>query len=261
MEILGSILVVFAGAVLGILGGGGSILTVPILVYLFKISAETSTSYSLFLVGIAASLGTIKYGRQKNIAYLTAILFAIPSFLGIFLVRRFLMPAIPLKITMFDTIVAKDQIILIVFAIVMLLASRAMIKKRVEETDLPEGTPNAGYITAYGFFVGSVTGFVGAGGGFLIVPALNLLAKLPMKKAVGSSLFIISISSFFGFFASLGATVINWNLLIFLSTLSLLGIVVGGKLASKFSGAELKPVFGYFTLIMGLVILGQQVFL
>ncbi|MFK7827953.1 MAG: sulfite exporter TauE/SafE family protein [Oligoflexales bacterium] len=261
MEVIGSILVVFAGAILGILGGGGSILTVPILVYLFRISAETSTSYSLFLVGIAASLGAIKYGRQKNIAYLTAILFAIPSFLGIFVVRRFLLPAIPLKIKMFDTIVAKDQIILIVFAIVMLLASHAMIKKRVEQREWAEGTPNAGYITVYGFFVGSVTGFVGAGGGFLIVPALNLLAKLSMKKAVGSSLFIIGISSFFGFFTSLGNTVINWNLVIFLSALSLLGIIIGGKLASKFSGAELKPVFGYFTLIMGLVILGQQVFL
>lgn len=259
MEVFGALLIVLAGVVLAVLGGGGSIMAVPILVYLFDKSAAAATTYSLFLVGLAASLATVKYAQNQQISYKIAGFFALPSLLGMFIVRRFVLPAIPAKPQLYALEVTKDQLILFVFAIIMILASASMIFKKTASQQDASSTPHLTLIAVYGLFIGSLTGFIGAGGGFLIVPALVFFAKLDMKKAVGSSLLIIGCSSLFGFLSSLGTMPIDWSFMFLLAVLSLFGIKVGGRLAPKFSSEKLKPLFGYFTFLMGLLILSQQI--
>lgn len=260
MEILGYIAVFFVGLMLAIIGGGGSILMVPILFYLFELPADISTSYSLFLVGFCAALGAFQYYRQDQIFFRIGIIFAVPAFIGVFIVRKFLMPIIPHSFEILDYLVTKDKLILIVFAILMLLSSVSMILNRNNKSQkLKISQKNNIFLIAIeGLTVGGITGFVGAGGGFLIIPALVLLADLPIKKAVGTSLMIIAAKSLIGFIGDIGAFKIDWIFLMILSIISALGIV-SGSFISKFVKAEtLKPLFGYFTLLMGSLIIAQQ---
>lgn len=266
LVILGYIGALIMGLTLGLIGGGGSILTVPILVYLFSVDAVLATAYSLFIVGFTSLIGSFSHMKLGNVHWLTAIVFGIPSIISVFLTRLFLVPAIPNPIVQLGEFeVSKPMGLLLLFAVIMLLASYSMIKKTKKKTqDEAAGEVAFNYplILAEGAIVGVVTGLVGAGGGFLIIPALVLLAKLPMKQAVGTSLIIIAAKSLIGFVGDMsGDEVIDWEFLGLFSMLAVVGIVVGSLLSKKISGDKLKPAFGWFVLIMGLYIIAKETLL
>jgi uncharacterized membrane protein YfcA len=255
----------FIGLSLGILGGGGSILTVPVLVYLMGVSPVLSTAYSLFVVGSTAVVGASGYFRKGLVSLKTAVVFLIPSLLAVFAVRKVLMPAIPPELfTLGSLVFTKDLLVLVAFAVLMVVAAASMIRSQQAEAVLDDEMPqqpafNYSLILGIGLVVGTLTGFVGAGGGFLIIPALVLGARLPMKLAVGTSLAIIALNSLIGFTGDLSAgTPIAWSFLLGFLAFALVGIVLGTYLARFIPGAKLKPAFGWFTLAMGTFILTKE---
>ncbi|QDA62135.1 sulfite exporter TauE/SafE family protein [Hymenobacter jejuensis] len=256
---------IFIGLSLGIMGGGGSILTVPVLVYLMGVSPVLSTAYSLFVVGSTAAVGASGYFRKGMVSVKTAVVFLLPSLAAVFLVRKVLLPAIPHELfTVGKMVFTKDLLVLVAFAVLMVVAATSMIRSQQAETILDEELHhkhafNYFLILGIGLVVGLLTGFVGAGGGFLIIPALVLGARLPMKLAVGTSLAIIALNSLIGFTGDLSAgTPIAWAFLLGFLAFALGGIVLGTYLARFIPGAKLKPAFGWFTLGMGTFILLRE---
>jgi len=265
MDIIGYVASIFIGISLGLIGGGGSILTVPVLVYLFGISAELSTAYSLFIVGTTALVGGIRNATLGNVNYKTAVVFTIPAFIAVYATRAYLVPAIPAEIlTIGDFVLTKDIAIMIFFALVMLAASVSMIrnKRKDGEEGEVEVEPQFNFpaIIAEGAVVGVLTGIVGAGGGFLIIPALVLFAKIPMKKAVGTSLLIIAAKSLIGFIGDVQRPdlEIDWTLLLSVTAIAVVGIFIGIYLAKFIDGKKLKKGFGWFVLLMAVYIIGKQ---
>ncbi|WP_151674484.1 sulfite exporter TauE/SafE family protein [Patiriisocius marinus] len=263
IEILGFIGALFIGLVLGLIGGGGSILTVPILVYALALNPVIATAYSLFVVGTTSLVGAIKNMKKGMVDFKTAIIFAIPAFIAVYLTRAFLIPTIPNELFQVGNfMVTKNLAIMLFFAIIMLLASISMIRNNRKETD--ENTVinyNYPLIIIEGFVVGTITGIVGAGGGFLIIPALVLLAKLPMKKAVATSLFIIAIKSLIGFLGDVQNLEIDWHFLLIFTAISIVGIFIGIWLNKFIDGKKLKKGFGWFVLIMGMYIIYKELFM
>ncbi len=253
---------IFMGLSLGLLGGGGSILTVPILVYLFGLDPILATTYSLFIVGVTALVGGIKYAKKDEVDFKTGIIFAIPSIIGIFVSRKIFVPGLPAVIFNYNGIMlTKSLLIMLSFSIVMVVASISMIKKKKEKSEkkLTDQEKNFA-IFIQGLIVGIVAGFVGAGGGFLINPALVLLVGLSMKRAVGTSLFIIALNSFLGFFGDLNQLINpDWMLLLSVAMIAIIGLFFGTFLSDKFDDKTLKKSFGYFVLIMGVFILVDQI--
>lgn len=244
---------------LGLTGGGGSILTVPILVYLLSINPVTATAYSLFVVGTTALFGTIRNARKGMIEYRIAIVFAIPAFIAVYLTRKLIIPAIPDTIfTLNEFVFTKDLSIMIFFAIIMLLASISMIKEKKKVALKDEVNFNYPTIIIEGFVVGALTGLVGAGGGFLIIPALVLFANLPMKKAVATSLMIIAAKSLIGFLGDIGNIPIDWEFLLIFTTLSIIGIIIGIYLNNFIDGKKLKKGFGWFVLSIAIYIIIKE---
>ncbi len=264
MEIIGYIASIFIGISLGLIGGGGSILTVPVLVYLFGIGAEMSTAYSLFIVGSTALVGGIRNASLGNVNYKTAVVFTIPAFIAVYATRAYLVPAIPSEIMTIGTyVLTKDIAIMVFFALVMLAASVSMIRnKRKEEEEDENAVPkfNVPAIILEGAVVGILTGIVGAGGGFLIIPALVLFAKLPMKKAVGTSLLIIAAKSLIGFIGDVQryGDQLDWKLLLTVTAIAVFGIFIGIYLNKFIDGKKLKKGFGWFVLLMAVYIIGKQ---
>lgn len=261
IEILGYFGALLVGVVLGLIGGGGSILTVPVMVYLFAINPVVATGYSLFVVGTTALFGAIRNMKKKMVDFKTALVFATPAFIAVFLTRRYLLPAIPENLfSIGNFIFTKDIAIMIFFAIVMLVASITMIKnKRPAPEEGAQIEYNYPLIIVQGIFLGFVTGAVGAGGGFLIIPALVLLAKMPMKKAVATSLLIIAVNSLIGFTGDIFTLKIDWKFLLIFTAISILGIFVGIKLGTFINGKKLKKGFGWFVLLMGTYIICKEV--
>ena len=262
---LGYFAAIFIGLSLGIMGGGGSILTVPVLVYLMGVSPVLSTAYSLFVVGSTAVVGAWGYFRKGLVSLKTALVFLGPSLLAVFGVRKLLLPAIPPELfTVGNRVFTKDLLVLLAFAVLLVVAATSMIRSRPAEGGLAEGRPhqptfNYPLVLGIGLVVGTLTGFVGAGGGFLIIPALVLGARLPMKLAVGTSLAIIALNSLIGFTGDVSAgTPIDWSFLAGFLAFALGGIVLGTYLACFIPGARLKPAFGWFTLAMGTFILIKE---
>lgn len=262
MEILGYIGAVIMGLSLGLIGGGGSILTVPILVYLFHIDTVLATAYSLFIVGFTSLIGSFSHMRLGNIHWRTAIIFGIPSILAVFATRAWLVPALPDPLFSVSGIaVSKALGLLIFFALLMVAAAYSMIKKQKTADDARNGELRFNYplILGEGAVVGTITGLVGAGGGFLIIPALVLLAKLPMKQAVGTSLIIIAAKSLIGFTGDLrGDELIDWRFLGLFSAVAVIGILAGSMLSKRIPNEKLKPAFGWFVLVMGVYIIGKE---
>lgn len=260
-QLLGYFLAVLVGISLGLVGSGGSILTVPILVYILAVEPVLATAYSLFIVGSTALVGGIQSARLKKVDFNTAILFGIPSIIAVYLTRAYLVPCLPNTFFSINTFtLTKPIALMLLFAVVMILASVSMIRPSKILPD--ENTPlkyNYSMILLEGTLVGVLTGLVGAGGGFLIIPALVLLAKMPMKLAVGTSLFIIAAKSLLGFLGDLkGNEIIDWNLLLLFTALSIVGIFIGIALAKKIDGAKLKAGFGWFVLLMGVYIILKE---
>ena len=263
LEILGYFGALIIGVVLGLIGGGGSILTVPVLVYLMAINPVTATAYSLFVVGTSSLVGALRNIPKKLIDFRTAIVFAIPAFIAVYLTRKFLVPAIPAEIfTVFDFTITKNIGIMLFFAIIMVIASISMIRERDNGRNVEEQkvTYNYPLIIIEGIVVGLLTGIVGAGGGFLIIPALVLLAKLPMKKAVATSLLIIAVKSLIGFIGDVENMEIDWVFLLIFTGISIAGIWLGVYLNNFINGKKLKKGFGWFVLLMGIYIIWSELY-
>jgi uncharacterized membrane protein YfcA len=265
MDILGYIGAIIMGLSLGLIGGGGSILTVPILVYLFHVDAVLATAYSLFIVGLTSLIGSGSHMRLGNIHWRTAIVFGIPSILAVYATRAWLVPWLPDPLfSIGDTPVSKALGMLVFFALLMVAAAYSMIRK----PKVPKGPDqpaeqavkfNYPLILGEGLIVGTITGLVGAGGGFLIIPALVLLAKLPMKQAVGTSLIIIAAKSLLGFLGDLKSDeFIDWAFLGIFSAVAIGGILLGSMLSKRIPNEKLKPAFGWFVLVMGVYIIGRE---
>lgn len=262
LELLGYFGALIIGIVLGLIGGGGSILTVPILVYLLMINPVTATAYSLFVVGASSLVGALNYMKQKLVDFRTATVFSIPAFIAVYSTRKYIVPAIPDHIfTLWGFEVTKNIGIMLFFALIMIVASISMIRNNRSEI-LVETKVKYNYplIIIEGIVVGVLTGIVGAGGGFLIIPALVLLAKLPMKKAVATSLLIIAVKSLIGFIGDIENLEIEWTFLLMFTALSIAGIFIGGYLNKFIDGKKLKTAFGWFVLVMGIYIIWKEIF-
>ena len=259
--IIGFAAAILIGISLGLIGGGGSILTVPVLVYILGVNPVLATAYSLFVVGSTSLVGAATYMKKGLVNYKTALVFAVPSFIAVFLTRKFLVPALPDPLfTLGEAIITKNIGIMVFFALIMLAASYSMITAK-KCVDCDEDEPvefNFPMIALEGSVVGVITGIVGAGGGFLIIPALVLLAKLPMKMAVGTSLLIIAAKSLIGFLGDLSTQTIDWQLLLIFTALSIVGIFIGSALSKKINEKVLKTGFGWFVLIMGIFIITKE---
>ncbi|PLK42414.1 sulfite exporter TauE/SafE family protein [Emticicia sp. TH156] len=263
-EILGFASSVLIGISLGLIGGGGSILTLPVLVYLLHVNPVLSTAYSLFVVGTTSLIGSANYMKQKLVNYQAALVFAVPSFITVFLTRKYLVPAIPdpiLAVGGFE--LSKNLGVMLFFAIIMLAAAYSMIKNKEKQADAEDEAIRFNYlmIGLEGAVVGTLTGVVGAGGGFLIIPALVLFAHLPMKSAVGTSLLIIAAKSLIGFLGDLSNLDVDWPFLLEFTALSVVGIFAGTYLSKFIAGEKLKKGFGWFVLLMGTYILLKELVL
>ena len=259
-DIFGYIGAFVVGLVLGLSGGGGSIITVPVLVYLMHINPVTATAYSLFVVGSTSSIGAIQNFREQFVDIKTGIIFAIPAFTVVYLTRRYLVPAIPETLfTINNFAITKDIFIMVFFALIMFISSVSMIRSKRDILDPDfKSDIQISYLILIGLVVGLLTGIVGAGGGFLIIPALVLLAKLPMKTAIGTSLLIIAANSLIGFIGDLQQRDIDWQFLLIFTAISILGIIVGVYTSKFISGTKLKKGFGWFTLIVAIYIIYKE---
>ncbi len=312
MEILGYCLSLLIGLSLGLVGSGGSILAVPVLVYVVQIQAAEATGCSLFVVGVSALIGSLQGVREKLIDLSIAIYFGLPSVLSVFVMRRFVMPNLPnILFQIGDFTIHKNLFIMLVFAVLMLLAASTMMSKASQITNtnltcllfkncvrflaqrsrcasksalflnkilskifglfifsslrktssptLNDGIINRNALILRGFLVGILTGFVGVGGGFLIIPTLVFSAKLQMKNAVATSLIIIACNALIGFAGSIGNLHINWSFLLLFTSFAVIGILFGQFLSKKISNEKLKPAFGWFVLAMGIYILIKEI--
>lgn len=260
MEALGYIASFAMGITLGLMGGGGSILTVPIMVYLFSISPTVATGYSLFVVGTTALIGSIMYIRKGDIDIKVGLAFAIPSVIGVTVSRSLIIPKIPEVILKTSGLTLTKEILIMATFAVLMIAASSMIKKKTERKPM-EVHPlmRVALIALEGLVIGLIAGFVGAGGGFLIIPALVLLAGLSMRIAIGTSLLIIAIQSLLGFAGDVARGItVDWSLLGAVAAIAAIGIVVGSAIAHKIKEAKLKTAFGWFVLIMGAFILIEQ---
>ncbi len=333
MEFIGFAASVLIGFSLGLIGGGGSILSVPILVYLFGIEPILATAYSLFVVGLSSFVGAFNYMRKGLLNYKTAMVFVVPSFIAVFLTRKFLLPAIPDQIFSIGKMditydlffiallilvmlglslmtlnmafkgnkkhfkvfllvssaalmvfivrqfiipiiphqlvmignftLTKNIGIMLLFAVVMILASVSMIRGRREDVQDPSSGSLLSHslsIILLGILVGAVTGLVGAGGGFLIIPALVIIAGLPIKTAIGTSLLIIAVNSLSGFLGDIQNEDIHWVFLLEFTGLSIVGIFIGTWVSKFIDNRNLKKIFGWFVLIMGIYIITREIY-
>ncbi|OIQ18669.1 MAG: permease [Flavobacterium sp. MedPE-SWcel] len=258
--IAGYFLAVLVGVSLGLIGSGGSILTVPILVYILAIEPVLATAYSLFVVGSSALVGGVNKALQKDVYFNIVAVFGIPSLLSAYAVRAFVIPAVPDILYTNDLLtISKSLALMLLFAVVMLVASIRMIKSK----PLSDEASTVSYIrlSILGVFTGMLSGAVGAGGGFLIIPALVFLARIPMKKAVGTSLFIVALQSLAGFTGDVFQREIEWEFLLSFTATAIIGIFFGTYLAKKIEGKKLKIIFGWFILVMAIYILVKELFL
>jgi len=264
MVITGYFLAALVGISLGLIGGGGSILTVPILVYIMGVNPVLATSYSLFIVGSTSMVGAVNNYRKGFVNIKTALLFGLSSITTVFVTRKILMPGIPTVLIKTAQIhITQSMATMVLFAILMLAASIAMIRDKktaINSDTTAPGDTSIIKLLLYGILIGLATGFLGAGGGFLLIPALVLIFKMPMKTAIGTSLLIIALNSLIGFTGDLGHFTIDWKFLIIITLIAIAGIFIGGSLSKKTDGEKLKKAFGWFVLIMGIYILVKEIF-
>ncbi len=268
MEIFGYASFLVIGLILGLIGGGGSLLGVPVLVYILGMEASLATTYSLFIVGITALVGAGSYVKKGEVSVEAILNFAIASVITVFCMRKFIMPSLPNQFYFSGYEVQKHTLIMVVFALLILSASYSMIITRKpnrvkdvkwnEFTKTPLGVP---FVILLGVLIGIITGFVGAGGGFIIVPVLMIFVRLNFKKAIGTSLCIVALNSIIGFIGNIGHQPLDWKFLCIISLICGLGILLGSLLSNKISSKKLKPAFGWFTLCVGIFVLIKELLL
>jgi uncharacterized protein len=263
MQMLGYFASLLIGISLGMIGGGGSILTVPVLVYLFSVNPVLSTSYSLFVVGSTSLVGAFNNYLKGLVRIKTALLFGLSSITTVFLTRKFLIPHIPENFGSIGSFqITESILVMILFAMLMVASSLSMINDSNKKTgihSISNKKINIPKLLIFGIAIGFVTGLLGAGGGFLLIPTLVLLVRLPMKEAVGTSLFIIALNSLIGFTGDIGHFIIDWLFLLKITAIAIAGILIGGALNKKIQGDHLKKGFGWFVLIMGIYIIVREI--
>jgi uncharacterized protein len=268
MVVLGFILAAGMGILLGMLGGGGSILSVPILVYLMGVPKDVGPTYSLFIIGFASAIGAINYIRNGQFSIKTALLYGIPSTVTVFMMQKFVRPIIPNEIHVLGMTAFRGTLLMTLFAIMMLLSAWSMIRKKNRQSPTIPGISaeeesqivGGGRLIWMGFAEGLFSGLIGAGGGFIIVPILALVAKLPMRKAVGTSLVIMAVKSLIGFGGALWTDmVIDWKLLLPFTGIAIVGILIGASLSKKIPAHKLKPIFGWFVLLVGTFVIVKTI--
>lgn len=248
---IGYLSFIIMGITLGLLGGGGSILTVPILVYLFEIPASNAALLSLFIVGSSALAAAIN--DYKKISIKEVVLFSVPSTLSVIGTRKILLPLIPNYLSFGSFSLSKDSALMLVFSILMITISIKAFKKTHQENKVPSKKNLYVFLTGLG--VGVVAGLLGAGGGFLIVPALTFGLGMPLALSISHSQAIIAFQSLLGGAFSITGEIVSHIQLLFASiTFSILGIFMGRILAKKTNATALKNIFAIFTLFMGLSI-------
>ncbi|PZR11805.1 MAG: permease [Flavobacterium psychrophilum] len=248
------------GIIMGLMGGGGSILTVPLLVYVFGINPVIATAYSLFIVGTTAVFGSAQHYIKKTIALRTGAIIAIPSFIGVYITRSFILPALPDVIfNIGDLEVTRDNFIMTIFGIIMMMASLSMLTRKISNGEKETKKLNYPILLPIVAIIGLIMGLVGAGGGFLIIPMLVFFGGLPMKKAVGTSLFIIAINSLIGFLGDLQTIEIDWQFLLSFTIVSVFGIFAGTYLQKFVKEKQLRHAFGWFVLVMAAFILSKEI--
>jgi len=263
-EVLGIALALLVGIIMGLTGAGGSILTIPILVYVLGIDPVIATAYSLVIVGVTSLFGSINFLRKGLVHLRVAIIFAIPSLITVFITRKYVLPNLPEQMLEIGGLyITKGVFIMLLFASLMLLSALSMIRNRTDfnENEIEgELNLNFGLIILEGLVIGLLTGLVGAGGGFLIVPVLAIFVKLPMRMAIATSLLIIALKSLLGFLGDIEhAASFDWQLIIEFNVLAVLGIFVGSYLSKFIDGKKLKPIFGYFVLLVSIYIIFQEI--
>ena len=260
IEFFGYLGALFIGLVLGLTGGGGSILTMPLLVYVLLINPVTASAYSLFIVGTTSVFGATQNYLKGLVDIKTGFLFALPSFIAVYYTRKLIIPLLPdviLKTSTFE--LSKATFLMTLFALIMIFAAISMLKKK-KENEKQKTKSTVFYFLIQNFIIGIITGLVGAGGGFLIIPSLVLFAQMPMKKAVGTSLFIIALNSLIGFLGDIQNSTIDWLFLIQYTSVSVLGIFIGIYLNKFINEKQLKTGFGYFVLLMAIFILSKELY-
>ena len=239
------VLSVTIGVALGLLGGGGSILTVPILVYVAGLDPKAAIATSLLVVGVTSAAGAVSHARAGRVQWRTGLLFGAAGMVGAYGGGR-----------------AAEFIpgtwLLVAFGLMMAVTAVAMLRGRNTTEREQSGEMAVGRILTEGIVVGAVTGLVGAGGGFLVVPALVLLGGVPMATAVGTSLVVIAMKSAAGLFGYLSSTTIDWPLAVAVTAAAVVGSVAGGQLAGRIAQDKLRQGFAWFVAVMAVVVLGQQ---
>lgn len=256
MEIIGYILAILIGLSLGLVGSGGSILTVPLLVYFFDIPPETATSYSLFIVGAVSGFGAFFKFRKGEVNLRVAFLFGVTSIVTVFLTRKFLFPAIPDKLFAIGAFqVDKSFALMLLFALLILLSSIYILQDKQEEKQRDATKISISRLIGWGVTIGLITGFLGAGGGFLIVPVLMVLFQTPIRVAAGTSLAIIAANTLLGWLGDWGNVEFDWRLLMILLVITLVGLALGMTLSKKINSKKLRRAFGWFLMLMAIIIL------
>ncbi|MDM1295458.1 sulfite exporter TauE/SafE family protein [Sphingobacterium sp. N143] len=261
--IIGFILAVLVGLSMGLMGSGGSILTLPIFVYLFHIEPQYALDYSLFSIGILALIGSIRPLKKNEINLKTTAIFLVPSLFSVYLTKRYLLAAIPEQFNLAGVEISRNHTIMLLFSAVIIISASAMVtqRKQVKTVAVIMNSVQIAKITLVGFLVGIMTGLVGAGGGFIIVPALVLLIGIPLKQAIATSLFIIGLNASFGLVANYQLMEhINWPILILFTLITLIGLQIGSKWKERLDTIKLKGIFGYFLLGIGTLILISEIF-
>ena len=263
IEIFGYISALIIGISLGLIGGGGSILAVPVLAYLFSVNEKVATAYSLFIIGSSALVGGLKQHFKGLVDWRTATVFGIPAIVGVSIVRHYVVPAVPdILFNIGDFEFTRRMGMFGFFALLMIPAAFSMLKEREEKVTTGAVAYNYLFIIIEGLIVGAITGMIGAGGGFLIIPALVILANVEMKIAVATSLIIIAFKSLMGFFLGDVFTMeIDWQFLAIFTSISLVGIFIGSYLGNFIDGKKLKKGFGYFIFVMALFIFYMEFFI
>lgn len=261
LELLGLLLALFIGISLGLIGSGGSIITVPILVYVLGVDPVLATAYSLFIVGATSLVGSVRNIFKKSVNFKAALFFGVPSIIAVFLTRSEIVPLLPDEITLANAvIISKGKLLMILFAMVMIAAASKMMKRSKINPELYNQTQiDIVPLALQGFLIGTLSGLVGAGGGFIIIPALVFYSHLSMRKAIGTSLTIISAQSLIGFFGDAAQREMDWLLLISFSGTAIIGLFIGLKWSGKLNDQKLKRIFSWFVLIMAVYILVREI--
>jgi uncharacterized protein len=245
------------GISLGLIGAGGAIVAVPAFVYLGAIPAPLASGYALFVVAIASGVGAFQYLRAKLIDWRSVIAFGVTTITTIAIVRALVLPLLPPIVHLGTFMLDLDTILMSAFGLILLMAGIGMLRSQPKPpTNEP---PHLGRLTALGAAIGIISGFLGVGGGFLMTPALVLWAGLDMKKAVGTSLFLISTNGLAGVASDLTTSVsYEWSFLLTFTGLTTAGILVGTALSKRIDGQRLKKAFGWFVVVLGLAVLIRE---